>query len=145
MYTAEDNVNPEASNYVKVGYYVKKYFEKWLTIRFRLSGVRSLAQKVPHWIGEEMCIMFQELQRAFWYTIYDRNSRKSMPSYNFVICRLLDMLNQSHACADFPELKTDNKKRKLREYWRRICRYMQWPYINSDEMAKKSTKKVKLQ
>ncbi len=140
----ENHDDPEAANYVKVGHYVKKYFEKWLTIRYRLSGVKSMASTVPSWIGEEMCITFQSLQKAFWHTIYDKSDRTSMPSYNYIICRLLDLLGLSRACVDFPELKTETKKRKLREYWRRICLYMRWPYINSDEMAKKSTKKVKL-
>lgn len=117
----------------KVGHYVKKYYEKWLTIRWRLSGERSMACEVPDWVFAELKSMFQALQPAFWQCIYDTSSRKSFPSYNFVICRLLDLLGFSECNVDFPCLKTDAKRKKLQEYWHRICKFMQWPYINSQE------------
>jgi hypothetical protein len=92
-----------------------------------------MAETIPHWVLTEMCIVFTELQPAFWKVVYDPLERKSLISYNFIFGRLLDMFNQTHACIDFPNLKTDGKVRKLQEYWRRICCFMRWPYINSAE------------
>ncbi len=140
----EQNDDPEAPGYVKRGHFVKKYYEKWITIRYRFSGVGSMADTIPHWVLTEMCIAFTELQPAFWKVVYDPNERKSLISYNWIFARLLDMYGQPHAAVDFPGLKTDSKRRKLDEYWRRICAFMRWPYINSsDENLKPKTKRRK--
>jgi hypothetical protein len=104
-----------------------------LTIRWRFSGQRSTASMLEDWVFGELKSMFTALQPAFWQVVYDSDSRKSFPSYNYTICRLLDLLDCSECIVDFPSLKTSAKRAKLNEYWRRICKFMQWPYINSQD------------
>jgi len=122
-----DTVKP-TDHYFEIerGYFKRRYLEKWLRIRWHFCGKGTYFAELPVWVVPDLRSMFHALQPAFYNVVYDRQNRKSFPSYNFGICRLLDLCNQSHACSDFPMLKTKAKRRRLNEYWWNMCHFMQW-------------------
>jgi hypothetical protein len=140
----KDTEYEDAIEEVSRGQLRQKYLEKWLTIRWRLCGKASDVDEVPAWVISEMKIMFEELQEAFRQAVFSNDSRKSFPCYNTAISRMLDLLNQSHVCNDFPILKTRRAWNKNNFYWRKMIKYLQWPYINSDEEILQSQKKRRI-
>lgn len=114
--------------------FVKKYFEKWLTIRYKFSGVQSTFFECPSWVYTEMRIIFQRLVPIFFRRVQGNMRKKAFPNYNYVISRILDLLNMNHARRDFPMPRTKNKRRNLNEVWKAFCKDLQWPYINSDDL-----------
>lgn len=112
----------------------KKYFEKWLKIRQRLTGKGSSFSKIPPWSFDVMTEGFEKVRMA--HDALTRNSkRKALPGYNCIAARFLDMCGISHLRHDFPPPKTRKTRRNLFKQWKEICRYNQWPYINSDEVS----------
>ncbi len=121
----------------KKGWMKDKFLEKWLTIRWRYSGKTSRFHECPAWIAPTLQEQFQLLQPAFRACVYDSVKRRSFPNYSFGFRRLLELNGQDHALVDFPLLKTRRKRLKLDDYWWRMCKFMQWPYINCDQISKK--------
>lgn len=111
-----------------------KYFEKWLKIRWRLTGKGSSFGKLPAWSHEMMIDAFPKVGEAHDRLNRDKK-RKALPGYNCIAARFLDLCGMSHLRGDFPPPKTRKARRNLFKQWRDICRYNQWPYINSDEVA----------
>ena len=111
--------------------FCRKYLEKWLSIRYRLCGVKSTFSECPAWLIEALKEYFPMVVTAFMRLIHDRTGRKRMIGYNFVFRRLLDLFGFTFCCVDFPVKDTKASKTYI-IHWKIICKYYQWPYINSD-------------
>lgn len=112
--------------------FVRVYLEKWLTIRYHLSGTQSTGRNMRWVILQRLRSLFDEIQRPFDKVIGRFPGRRSMLNYNFLIRRFLDLMNLRHLATDFPPLKTLAKQRRLIEIWRAIIAELRWPYINND-------------
>lgn len=134
-------VEPHDPDFIRFGRFRERYLEKWLTIRWRLSGVGTAADDVPATVLDEVIELFQKCMPAFRAVVYERGVRTSFIGYNFVLCRLFDLLGFSHCNEDFPTLKTPKRQRVLQEFWKKICAFNLWPYINSDELPQKKQKR----
>lgn len=129
-----DSSDPD---FIQFGLFKRRYLERWYSIRWRLSGVGTTADKLPAQALTAICEVFLEVVEAFRRVVYKRG-RTSMLSYNFVLCRIFDLLGLSDCNADFPELQSPKKRQEMSEYWKRICAYHFWPYINTDELPEDS-------
>ena len=91
------------------------YIEKWLQIIQRVTGVE------PPKPGGQLMIkldeMFLELQRPFAAV---RDVRKNFLNYNYVFCRLFQMLGCSQFSMFFPLIKSKPKLRALDAMWERM-------------------------
>lgn len=111
--------------------FCRKYLEKWLSIRRRLCGVKSSYAKCPAWLIEALKEYFEMVVSAFMKVIHQQQGRKRMIGYNFVFRRLFDLFGFTFCCDDFPTKNTKSNMENI-GFWRIICKYYQWPYINSD-------------
>lgn len=115
--------------------FIRKYYEKWLTLRKHIGGYSSHSK----WLTSEernlLLYMFERAERIFEDQVKRRAGRHSFLNYNFVVRRLLEMINWRDAIVDWPPLKTQSKQRFLVKWWRAICDEANWPYVNSDRQA----------
>ena len=110
--------------------YKKKYFEKWRTIRYYFSGIKSQGVDAPEWVCLRQKELFKQINHAF--RMINDTKRTSMISYPFVFRRINDLLRASHYNVDFPPLKSPGKRKNVVWWWCQIIRYLRWPYINTD-------------
>lgn len=113
-------------------YFVKKYLEKWLTIREMLDLKESMGVFVPESAVHDLRRLFAQIKVPVETKIKGVNGRRSFPNYNFVFRRLLELIGLRDAVVDFPPLKTKPKRHNLEAMWRVICAENGWPYINTD-------------
>lgn len=111
--------------------FCRKYLEKWLSIRYRLCGVKSTYYRCPPWLLECLKEYFELVVAAFNRVIYQSDGRKRMIGYNFVFRRLFDLFGFTFCCDDFPLKDTKSNQDNIL-MWKKVCKYYQWPYINSD-------------
>jgi len=114
-------------------YFVRKYLEKFLTIRLQLCGRGSLGAHINETLVLDLKDLFKKLQVPFAQLVQRTARRHSFISYNFVFRRLFDLLGCSHLGSDFPPLKSVKKRRDIVNIWIALAAYLQLPYINSDE------------
>ena len=112
--------------------FTRKYFEKWLTIRYQLTGIKSGGQKAPDWLPTMLQDMFAQLEEPFERRVRMFGGRYSFPSYNFVFRRLFDLVGLSWFGLDFPPLKNAHKRKTIVAIWLQLTDYLGWPYINQD-------------
>lgn len=113
-------------------FFVKKYLEKFLTIRLALCGRGSLGLHINDLLVLRLRELFKQLQVPFAQLAARTRRRHSFISYNFVFRRLFDLLRCSHLGADFPPLKSKKKREDITSIWVGLIEYLQWPYLNSD-------------
>jgi hypothetical protein len=111
---------------------VRKYLEKFLTIRFRLCGKSSCGVKAPVWIDDEIKRMFALVEAPFDRLVRDKSVRSSFPNYNFCFRRFFDILGCPQYNVDFPPLKSQKKREDIILIWLKLIHYLKWPYLNSD-------------
>lgn len=115
------------------GTYVKRFFEKFLSIRRRLCGVHSTGENVSDVTVSRMKQLFDKVQNPFGRAVRDQTTRYSFISYNFTFRRIFDLLGIAHLhSVDFPPLKSRKKREDVIFLWLRVIKALQWPYINSD-------------
>lgn len=112
--------------------FVRKYFEKWLTLRKDIANVPSHAKYVDDSDRAKLKAMFKRAERIFEERFKDRAGRHSFLNYNFITRRLLELIDVPYAAADWPPLKTHSKQQFLVVWWKEICSAAGWPYINND-------------
>lgn len=111
--------------------FIRKYLEKWLTIRYELTGDRSRGYYAPETLVLAIRKRFAEVLPCFKRRIKG-NGRYSIISINFLFRRFFDLEDEPWFAADFPPLKTDAKRKKLVQMWTEVCLELDYPYINSD-------------
>lgn len=113
--------------------YVKRYFEKFLSIRRLLCGVHSTGENVTDATVERMKRLFDVIQNPFGRNVRTKTPRYSFISYNFTFRRIFDLLGVADLYSvDFPPLKSRKKREDVIWLWIRLITAMKWPYINSD-------------
>lgn len=101
---------------------MQQYIEKWLQIIYRITHIApptpgsSLIRKLDE--------MFLELQEPF--NCHRDNARKNFLNYNYVFCRLLQMLKCTQFCMFFP-LISSSKIKKLDVVWNKMATTLKWP------------------
>lgn len=113
-------------------YFVKKYLEKFLSIRYMLTGHGSRGRKVSDGFVHKLKVLFSRLQPAFAHTVRASRERYSFVNYNFCFRRLFDLLGKPYLARDFPPLKSRKKREDIIFLWLKLIKYLKWPYINSD-------------
>ena len=107
------------------------YIEKWLQIIFRVTRI------TPPMPGSQLIIkldeMFQELQEPF--NCYRVEKRKNFLNYNYVFCRLFQLLECSQFCMFFPLIKSKTKLRQLDEMWEMMCASLRWEIKPLEQVA----------
>lgn len=109
-------------------HFVSKYYEKWLTIRYKLSGVGTRAYQVDHCVLEMLEDDFARVEKGFEAAVEQRFGRKSF-LYNEFIRNLLTLYGLDDLKADFPALRTRRARKRAMIYWWHLCKYFQWPFI----------------
>lgn len=112
--------------------WTRKYFERWFTIRKRLTGYESAAASLDDDVFDRMILMFQALQRPFYDRVKGDAGRKSFPSIDYTSRRLLDILQLSEFGEDLLPLKGKKKRIQLNRWWQSMTSALGWPYINND-------------
>jgi hypothetical protein len=112
--------------------FVRKYLEKFLTIRYRLCGVKSHGVDAPEWIDDEIKRMFALVEAPFDRLVRDKSIRSSFPNYNFCFRRFFDILGCPQYNEDFPPLKSQKKREDIILIWLKLIHYLKWPYLNTD-------------
>lgn len=114
--------------------FIRKYLEKWLTIRYELTGWRSRGYYASQLLVQAIRKRFAELLPCFKRRIKG-NGRYSIININFLFRRIFDLEDAAWFAPDFPPLKTDSKRKKLVQMWTEICLELDYPYINSDSVT----------
>lgn len=112
--------------------FVTRFLEKWITIRWRFSGQGSLFATAPTDLSDVLLENFSSLQQAFVNTVQAEKIRKTFPSYNTVISRLMEMHGFTESAADLHLLNTKRARRKFEICWWNFCRYLRWPYLSKE-------------
>ena len=112
----------------KTQFFVRKYLEKWLSLRWRFTGQHSTAALCPANIFGDLQEYFVKLEEAFGRCIRP-DERKAFPNYNEMIRNILQLLFLEHLGADFPGLSTKRARNKNNHFWWIFCKYHKWPYL----------------
>lgn len=107
------------------------YIEKWLQIIHRVTGVCPPAPGARLLI--ELDSMFMQLQRPF--DKHAHAKRKNFLNYNYVFCRLLQMLGCSQFCMFFPLIKSKQKLKALDEMWAGMAESLKWEVTPLQQVA----------
>jgi len=106
---------------------LNKYYEHIQRIINKLNGIPppSMSREVEEKIKQ----YFKEIQKPF--TIYKPKNRKNFCSYNYIIHKLLELLELDEFLPYFPLLKSRDKLEEQDAIWEKICKYLNYQFIPS--------------
>ena len=102
---------------------MQQYIEKWLQIIYRITGVAPPCPGTG--MLKQLDALFDELQRPF--DAHRADGRKNFLNYNYVFCRLLQMMECSRYCMFFPLIKSKLKLKALDDMWSAMADGVSWP------------------
>jgi hypothetical protein len=125
----------------------KKYLERWVTIIYRLTGIRPPPMTSEFIVEMEkrlfmLCYHFQFVRHAEecdgngWKCHHKYACRHNLPNYNFMMRQfILDIYHSDKVkwawikkyLRYLPTLKTESRKRKLIEIWNKLTPYTNMP------------------
>jgi hypothetical protein len=73
--------------------------------------------------------MFKTIQVPF--TKYCPKNRKNFMSYNYVLHKFCELLEQDEFLPCFPLLKSREKLQQQDKIWEKICNHVGWKFIES--------------
>lgn len=111
--------------------FVGKYLEKWLTIRWRFSGVGTCIRELPVWALEFVRENFKRVVETH-RNVVAYTGRKNI-NHNNIYARLLELCGCGHLRHEFEPPKRKETRKAVYNIWWLICKFNKWPYINSDE------------
>lgn len=114
--------------------FIRKYNEKWLTLRYLLGGRKSRGTYASERVVREVRSLLVHVLSAFKARVKGKG-RYSIININFLFRRVFDLLGISWFAIDFPPLKTEAKRIKLVQMWVDCCDFLNWPYINNDQVT----------
>lgn len=120
--------------------FVKRYLEKWLSLRWRFTGQHSTAAECPHENFDQLQEYLGKLDRSF-PACFAGEKRKAFPNWNEVTRNLLQLLFLEHLGGDFPGLRTQRAKNRANYHWWKFCRFHKWPYLLKEARFLKRRKK----
>jgi hypothetical protein len=98
------------------------YIEKWLQIIERCTGVMPPCPGPV--VLQKLDTMFVELQRPF--SACKLVNRRNFLNYNYVFCRLFQLMGCSKFCMFFPLIRSKPKLRALDEMWTLMASSIGW-------------------
>ena len=102
---------------------MQQYIERWLQIIQRLTGIEP--PKPGAALLHLLDLRFTELQMPFKH--FKAEGRKNFLNYNFVMCRLLQMIpGCTPFCMFFPLIKSRQKLKALDEMWAQMVSSIGW-------------------
>ena len=102
---------------------LQHYIEKWLQIIYRCTGVAP-PNPGPLLI-DKLDTLFLELQRPF--AAYKTPKRRNFLNYNYVFCRLFQLLELDQEYGRFfPLIKSKSKLKQLDDTWALMCESINW-------------------
>lgn len=123
--------------------FVRKYLEKWLSLRWRFTGQHSTAALCPASVFSDLEDYFLKLEEAFGRCIQP-GERKAFPNYNEAIRNLLQLMFLEHLSSDFPGLSTKRARNKNNYFWWIFCKYHRWPYLLKEaKFLRQKRRKIK--
>lgn len=122
--------------------FVRRYFEKWIRIRWRLTGFAGTNRYVSHSLIEIILEDFPRVEEGFRMAVQTKFGRKSM-SYNEFMRRLMELYSLEDLNEDFPGLKTDRARKRSYLYWWHICKFRQWPFLCNESKILKAVSKAR--
>jgi len=98
------------------------YIEKWLQIIDLCTGVR------PPIIGSSVLSRIDEMFTQMQSPFKNRKpeGRRNFLNYNYVFCRIFQILDCDKFCMFFPLIKSKQKLASLDRMWETIARDLQW-------------------
>jgi hypothetical protein len=106
---------------------LNKYYEHIQRIINKLNGIPP--PTMSRETEEKLKQYFKEIQKPF--SMYKPKNRKNFCSYNYIIHKLLELLELDDFLSYFPLLKSRDKLEEQDEIWEKICKYKQWQFIPS--------------
>jgi hypothetical protein len=101
---------------------MQMYIEKWLQIVQRLTGVEP--PKPGPLLTQQLDDMFLQLQTPF--SMCKITGRKNFLNYNYVLCRLFQILKCPQFGMFFPLIKSKQKLKSLDEMWAAMATQLEW-------------------
>lgn len=108
---------------------LQRYNENWLQIIHRLTGYRPPPLHPAEL--QTLDVIFEGMIEPFRH--FKPAARKNLLNYNFIIYRMLQLINRTDALPHFPQLKTRQKWLELDAVWEKICDYHDWAYLPMPE------------
>ena len=104
-----------------------KYYEHITTIIRLINGQPPL--RISPELEDKIKAMFKEVQPAFSRVC--PATRSNFLQYNYVISRILLLLNEPELASYFPPLKSREKQAMAESTWKAICADLGWPFMPS--------------
>jgi len=104
-----------------------KYYEHITTIIRIINGQPPL--RISPELEDKIKAMFKEVQPAFSRVC--PTTRSNFLQYNYVISRILLLLNEPELASYFPPLKSREKQAMAESTWKAICADLGWPFMPS--------------
>lgn len=104
---------------------LNKYYEHIYHIINKLNGLPppTLSKKLEAMIKQK----FIEIQQP--YLLFKKSNRKNFTTYNTMINKILQLLNENELRKHFPILKNRDKINEFDSIWYNICQYNGYKYI----------------
>ena len=104
---------------------LNKFYEHIYHIINKLNGLPppSLSKKLEYMIKQK----FIEIQQP--YLLFKKSNRKNFTTYNTMINKILQLLNENELRKHFPILKNRDKINDFDYIWYKICQYNGYKYI----------------
>ena len=104
---------------------LNKFYEHIYHIINKLNGLPppTLSKKLEYMIKQK----FIEIQQP--YLLFKKSDRKNFTTYNTMINKILQLLNENELRKHFPILKNRDKINEFDHIWYKICNYNGYKYI----------------
>lgn len=105
-----------------------KYYEHIPYILHKISG--KVTVKFTPEQESDFIMMFSMIQEPF--NKHKPSNRKNFLSYSYIISKFCELKDLDHYLVYFKDLKDRQKKRDHNTIWEKICRELNWQFIESD-------------
>jgi hypothetical protein len=122
--------------------FLRRYRKRWLSIRWRLSGYKTLSQDMAPDFMELLTDDFPRVEQAFNAVVRERFHRKAI-NYNEAIRHLMELYSLEDLDEDFPRLRTRRARKRSFFHWWHICKYLEWPFLCNESKILRSVMKSK--
>lgn len=105
-------------------HFMKKYGERWRSIRFRLTGrlstgmFKQVNSKLIQRLINDFCRIEDTYKKQGPHV---NKERRSLPSYNMILRELLREYGYRFMLYDIPQLKSKTKRVEIMKEWKHLC------------------------
>lgn len=123
--TIEQLTNDKTKSILKnLGY--NKYYEHIPFIKEKL-GIKPPTMSIE--LENKLCNLFLEIQKP--YAKFCPNERVNFLNYYYVLFKMCELLGEDEYLCHFYMLKDPVKRMEQDEIWRKICRELNWEFIDT--------------